>query len=82
MRNVSGQFRHVCQLAAMLLRLVIDAVRYLGLCLRPSPSLAAEILFLRNNWRCIKSAKLGRGGRQTPSALFGGSASGLIGDPF
>src|SRR5215831_6276155 len=47
MRNISGQFRHVCQLAAMLLRLVIDAVRYLGLCLRPSPSLAAENLFLR-----------------------------------
>src|SRR5919199_5006376 len=47
MRNVSGQFRHVCQLAAMLLRLVIDAVQYLGLCLRPSPSLAAENLFLR-----------------------------------
>jgi transposase InsO family protein len=47
MRNVSGQSRHVCQLAAMLLRLVIDAVRYLGLCLRPSPSLAAENLFLR-----------------------------------
>src|SRR5262245_61878984 len=47
MRNVSGQFRHVCQLTAMLLRLVVDAVRYLGLCLRPSPSLAAENLFLR-----------------------------------
>jgi len=47
MRNVSGQFRHVCQLAEILLRLVVDAVRYLGLCLRPSPSLAAENLFLR-----------------------------------
>ena len=47
MRNVSGQFRHVCQLTAMLLRLVVDAVQYLGLCLRPSPSLAAENLFLR-----------------------------------
>jgi putative transposase len=47
MRNVSGPFRHVCQLTAMLLRLVVDAVRYLGLCLRPSPSLAAENLFLR-----------------------------------
>src|SRR5215813_7071020 len=47
MRNVSGQFRHVCQLAEILLRLVVDVVRYLGLCLRPSPSLAAENLFLR-----------------------------------
>ena len=31
----------------MLLSLIIDAVCYLGLCLRPSPALAAENLFLR-----------------------------------
>jgi hypothetical protein len=31
----------------MLLSLIVDAVRYLGLCLRPSPALAAENLFLR-----------------------------------
>ena len=47
MRNVSGQFRHVCHLASMLLSLIVDAVCYLGLCLRPSPTLAAENLFLR-----------------------------------
>ena len=47
MRNVSGQLRHVCQLASVLLKLVVDAVYYLGLCLRPSPALAAENLFLR-----------------------------------
>jgi transposase InsO family protein len=47
MRNVLDYFRHVCHLASMLLVLIADAVRYLGLCLRPSPSLAAENLFLR-----------------------------------
>jgi hypothetical protein len=31
----------------MLLSLIVDAVCYLGLCLRPSPALAAENLFLR-----------------------------------
>jgi putative transposase len=41
------QFRHVFQLASMLLTLIVDALRYLGLCLHPSPALAAENLFLR-----------------------------------
>jgi len=31
----------------MLLSLIVDAGCYLGLCLRPSPTLAAENLFLR-----------------------------------
>jgi hypothetical protein len=47
MQNISVRLRHLCQLATMLLSLIIDAVRYLGLCLRPSPALAAENLFLR-----------------------------------
>jgi hypothetical protein len=47
MRNVSDLFRHVRQLAAMLISFIVDAVCYLGLCLRPSPALAAENLFLR-----------------------------------
>jgi hypothetical protein len=47
MRNVSGLFRHVRQLASMLISLIVDAVCYLGLCLCPSPALAAENLFLR-----------------------------------
>jgi hypothetical protein len=41
------QFRHLLQLAVMLLTLVIDALRFLGLCVRPSPRLAAGNLFLR-----------------------------------
>jgi predicted signal transduction protein with EAL and GGDEF domain len=47
MRNISGKFRHFCQLASMLLSLIVDAVCYLGLCIRPSPAMAAENLFLR-----------------------------------
>jgi hypothetical protein len=47
MRNVSGLFRHVRQLVAMLLSFSVEAVCYLGLCLGPSPILAAENLFLR-----------------------------------
>jgi hypothetical protein len=45
MQNVSVFFRHVREPVATLL--VLIAVRYLGLCLRPSPALAAENLFLR-----------------------------------
>jgi transposase InsO family protein len=47
MRNVSECFRHVRVQVAMLLSLIADAVRYMRLCLRPSPALAAENLFLR-----------------------------------
>jgi hypothetical protein len=47
MRNVSDLFGHVRQLASRLISLSVDAVRYVGLCLRPSPALAAEHLFLR-----------------------------------
>ena len=47
MRKVSGRFHHVCQLASIFLSLFVDALCYLGLCLRPSPTLAAENLFLR-----------------------------------
>ena len=41
----SRQFRHLLQLAAILFTLVLDALRFLGLCVRPSPRLAAENLF-------------------------------------
>ena len=47
MCNVSALFHYVCQLAATLVSLIVDAGCYLGLCLRPSPALAAENLFLR-----------------------------------
>jgi len=47
MRNVSDLFCHVRQLVSMLISLSVDAVCTLGLCLRPSPALAAENLFLR-----------------------------------
>jgi transposase InsO family protein len=47
MHKVSDQYRHLCQLASILLSLIVDAVRYLGLYLCPSPTLAAENLFLR-----------------------------------
>ena len=47
MQNVSTVFRHIREQVAMLLSLIVDALRYLSLCLRPSPALAAENLFLR-----------------------------------
>jgi len=47
MWNISGKFRPLCQLASILISLIVDAGYYLGLCLRPSPTLAAENLFLR-----------------------------------
>ena len=43
----SRQFRHLLQLATMLFTLVLYALRFLGLCVRLSPRLAAENLLLR-----------------------------------
>ena len=47
MRNVSGQFHAIRQLASMLLKLSADTWRFLVLCLRPASALAAENFFLR-----------------------------------
>ena len=47
MGNVSGRFHFIRQLTSMLLNLSADAWRFLILCLRPAPALAAENLFLR-----------------------------------
>ena len=46
-QKLSHRFRHFMQLTAVLLTLIVDAVRFLRLCLRLRPTLAAENLFLR-----------------------------------
>jgi hypothetical protein len=47
MTRYPSLLRHVVSLACTLLMLLMDAWRFLRLCLRPSPALAAENLFLR-----------------------------------
>jgi len=47
MQNVSNLFHYIREQVAILLALIADVMRYLGLCLRPIPALAAENLFLR-----------------------------------
>ena len=47
MLNVTGRFRHLNQLASMMLTLLVDTCHFLVLCLRPTLALAAEILYLR-----------------------------------
>jgi hypothetical protein len=47
MTRVVCLFYHMLQLICTLLSLLGDTCRYLQLCLRPAPVLAAEILFLR-----------------------------------
>ena len=47
MRRFMHPLRPLTGLACTLLILLVDAVRFLLLCLRPSPTLAAENLFLR-----------------------------------
>ena len=75
------RFRHVFQLASMLLTLIVDALRYLDLCLHPSPALAAENLFLRKQLALYQERKVTprRATNATRIALvwLGG---GLIGD--
>ena len=81
MRNVSGQFHYVCQLASTLFSLIVEAGCYLGLCLRQAKLWQRKISFCGNNWHCIKSIRSSRGGRLTPLDWpWFGSASGLIGD--
>jgi hypothetical protein len=71
-RNVSDLFRHVRQLASMLIAFIIDAVSYLGLCLRPRLALAAENLFLRKQLalyeeRQVKPRRATHASRPQPS---------------
>jgi hypothetical protein len=47
MPNVSGSMQSILQLVSLLLKLCADVGGFLVLCLRPSPALAAEVLFLR-----------------------------------
>ena len=47
MRQFIHPLRFLIRLACTLFTLLVDAVRFLHLCLRPSPALAAENLFLR-----------------------------------
>jgi putative transposase len=47
MRNLTGRFHDIRQLASLLRKLSADAWHFLVLCLRPAPVLAAEVLFLR-----------------------------------
>jgi hypothetical protein len=47
MTQFPGRLRHLMRFAGLLLTLLCDAGRFLLLCLRPSPALAAENLFLR-----------------------------------
>jgi hypothetical protein len=47
MRNFSGLFQTIRQLASILIKLSADAWCFLVLCLRPAPAFAAENLFLR-----------------------------------
>jgi hypothetical protein len=47
MTRCTCRLRNFLQLACTLLTFLADGVRFLGLCFRPSPALAAENLFLR-----------------------------------
>ena len=47
MRNLTGRFQDIRQVASLLLKLSADVGHWLVLCLRPAPALAAEVLFLR-----------------------------------
>ena len=54
MTRYTRLFHHVLHLAGTLLTLLLDVVRFLRLCLRPAPVLAAENLFLRKQLACYQ----------------------------
>ncbi len=58
MQKRSRRFPHLMPLTAMLLTLVVDAVRFLRLCLRSPAALAAENLFLRKQLALYQERKV------------------------
>ena len=54
MTRYTRLFHHVLHLAGTLLTLLLDVARFLRLCLRPAPVLAAENLFLRKQLACYQ----------------------------
>ena len=57
MIQFTRQFRYVIRLVCTLLMLLGDAWRFLCLCLHPSPTLAAENLFLRKQLALYQERK-------------------------
>jgi putative transposase len=72
MRRFPRLLRLLIRLACTLLILLVDAVRFLLLCLRPSPALAAENLFLRKQLALYQErhVKLRRATNTTQMALI------------
>ena len=55
MPHLSSRIHAVIPLACTLFTLLLDVLRFRGLCLRPSLALAAENLFLVSNSPCTRS---------------------------
>ena len=80
MQKLSHQFRHCMRLTAVQLTLVVDAVRFLRLCLRGRPTLAAANLFLHKQLALYQERTSSHGVPPTPRALPSfGSATGSTG---
>ena len=80
MQKLSHRFRHCMALTAVLLTLVADIVRFLRLCLRPRPTLAAENLFLRKQLALYQERQFNPGAPPMPPALpSSGSPAGSTG---
>jgi hypothetical protein len=58
MTRCPGLLRHLMPLARMLLMILMDACRFLRLCLRPRLALAAEHLFLRKQLALYKERQI------------------------
>jgi len=73
MRTISGRFHDLRHGASLLLKLSTDAGRFLVLCLRPAPALAAVILFLRKQLALYeeRQVKPGRAPNATRLAMVG-----------
>ena len=68
-------------LAATLLALLLDTLRFFILCLRPTPALVAENLFYANSWRKIRNVRPHPDAPTTrPALLWSGSVISSIGE--
>ena len=67
MTRCTCRLRKLRQLACTLLTFLVDGLRFVGLCLYPSPALAAENLFLRKQLALYQERRVKP--RRTPPAL-------------
>ena len=80
MTRCTRLLHHMWHLTGTLLMLLVDVIRFLRLCLRPAPVLAAENLFLRKQLAQYQERHVNLDAPpMLPASSWSGSGAGLTG---